>query len=219
MGPDRLSAFQRALLEAFFRHEHRFFLTGGAALAGFHLGHRETQDLDFFVSSEDDEILLEGEAALEKAARELGATVEATRTAINFRRRLVKRPDEGVIVDLVRDVIPPLADKLVVGSVRVDSPREILANKLCTLLSRSEFRDLVDVRALEGSGLSIETALADASTKDAGITPATLLEVLSGITIGDEASLPGGVPPVAMREWIDDLRHRLRRLAWPLKGG
>ncbi len=36
------------LLQAFFSKENRFFLTGGAALAGFHLGHRETHDLDLF---------------------------------------------------------------------------------------------------------------------------------------------------------------------------
>ncbi|HEX8704063.1 MAG TPA: hypothetical protein VF815_34845 [Myxococcaceae bacterium] len=37
---DALSAFQRALLEAFFRRAQSFYLTGGAALAGFYLGHR-----------------------------------------------------------------------------------------------------------------------------------------------------------------------------------
>lgn len=215
MNPDRLTGFQRALLESFFRYERRFFLTGGAALAGFHLGHRETQDLDFFVVSDDTNILAEGEAALERAATDLGAKIEATRTALNFRRRLVKRTDEAVIVDLVRDVIPALAEKVIVGTIRLDSPREILANKLCTLLSRSELRDLVDVRALEKSGLSIEAAVVDAATKDGGISAATLLEVLSDITIGDETKLPGDVVPAEMRAWITDLRHRLRRLAWP----
>jgi hypothetical protein len=42
----RLDPFQQELLAAFFAREQRFFLTGGAALAGFHLGHRETRDLD-----------------------------------------------------------------------------------------------------------------------------------------------------------------------------
>ena len=44
----QLTALQSALLDAFFRHEQRMFLTGGAALAGFHLGHRTTEDLDLF---------------------------------------------------------------------------------------------------------------------------------------------------------------------------
>jgi len=46
--PSRLTAFQLELLDAFFRKTQDFYLTSGAALAGFHLGHRETHDLDLF---------------------------------------------------------------------------------------------------------------------------------------------------------------------------
>ena len=88
------------MLTAFFERESRFFLTGGAALAGFHLGHRETNDLDFFTT---DDILEEGEAALRDAAASLGASIERVRTAPEFRRRVVRRAGESVVVDLVRD--------------------------------------------------------------------------------------------------------------------
>ena len=47
----KLSALQAAVLEAFFATERDFFLSGGVALAGFHLQHRETTDLDLFTSS------------------------------------------------------------------------------------------------------------------------------------------------------------------------
>ena len=47
----RLTPLQVELLEAFFQHEDRFYLTGGGALAGYHLGHRETHDLDLFALS------------------------------------------------------------------------------------------------------------------------------------------------------------------------
>lgn len=53
MRPSRLGPFQREVLEAFFRKEKRFFFTGGAALAGFRLGHRDTDDLDLFVTEDD----------------------------------------------------------------------------------------------------------------------------------------------------------------------
>ena len=46
--PSKLTALQRDLLREFFARERSFFLTGGAALAGFYFGHRETEDLDFF---------------------------------------------------------------------------------------------------------------------------------------------------------------------------
>ena len=48
----RLSALQAEVLRAFFARERDYFLTGGAALAGFHLGHRTTDDLDLFTTSD-----------------------------------------------------------------------------------------------------------------------------------------------------------------------
>jgi hypothetical protein len=44
----RLTQLQRDLLEAFFARETQFALAGGTALGGFHLGHRQSQDLDLF---------------------------------------------------------------------------------------------------------------------------------------------------------------------------
>jgi hypothetical protein len=47
----KLGELQQRFLLAFFSKEYRFFLTGGAALAGFYLGHRETHDLNLNVYS------------------------------------------------------------------------------------------------------------------------------------------------------------------------
>jgi len=65
-SPDRLTPLQRDLLLAFFERERGFFLTGGAALAGFYLHHRETTDLDFF--THDGEAFARGVFALRAAA-------------------------------------------------------------------------------------------------------------------------------------------------------
>lgn len=73
---------------------------------------------------------------------------------------LVKRENEAIIVDLVREYVFQIErEKPIINGIRVDSPEEILANKLCALLSRSEIRDLVDVRELENAGFSLENAL------------------------------------------------------------
>ncbi|MGE5048819.1 MAG: nucleotidyl transferase AbiEii/AbiGii toxin family protein [Deltaproteobacteria bacterium] len=150
-----LTAFQRQVLETYFRHEKRFFLSGGAALAGFHLGHRATHDL-------------------------------------------------------VRDRAPQgELPKLIFGDVRVDPPEEILANKLCALLSRSELRDLIDVRALEQAGFRVEDALPLAQNKDAGLTPAQLAWVLSGI---DFAGIPQGRE---LSAYVESLSRRLVAKAMP----
>jgi hypothetical protein len=125
--------------------------------------------------------------------------------------------DQGfVVVDLVVERAPQLvADKPIVGAIRVDPPEEILANKLCALLGRAEIRDLVDVRALEESGLSLEPALEAGRQKDGGLTPAQLAWVLSQISIGDEARIPGGGAAADLRRYLHHLIDRLVALARP----
>ncbi len=143
----QLSNLQETVLHAFFRRTRSFFLTGGAALAAYHLGHRTTNDLDLFTSSPDLDV---GVSALRSVAEELGASLEALRTSPDFRRFLLSLGGEGVVVDLVRDRTPQIyPEKLDRDGVLIDPAAEILANKLCTLLSRGEVRDLVDVLFLE----------------------------------------------------------------------
>jgi predicted nucleotidyltransferase component of viral defense system len=213
LAANRLGTLQREILEAFFRRESRFYLTGGAALAGYYLGHRDTADLDLFTDAES---LADGERALQAAAAEVGGVIENLQTAPDFRRRLIRRGTESVVVDLVREQAPQgTHPKKQFGSVRVDPPEEILANKLCTLLSRAEIRDLVDVLALERTGLRMEDALALATRKDAGLTPAQLAWILSQIAIGDDAAIPGGVSATELRAFLSDLVARLTRLSFP----
>lgn len=108
------------MLATFFEHESRFFLTGGAALAGFHLHHRETKDLDLFTT---DDLIEQGVAALAATARSVGAAMESLMTAPEFRRFLLRRGTSSVIVELVRDRAPQVfPDKPVVGTIRVDPP-------------------------------------------------------------------------------------------------
>ncbi len=204
------------MLAAFFEHESRFFLTGGAALAGFHLYHRETKDLDLFTT---EDLIEHGVAALAAAARSLGAAMESLMTAPEFRRFLLRRGSSSVIVELVRDRAPQVfPDKPAIGTVRVDPPEEIMANKLCTLLGRAEIRDLVDVMALEQAGFSVEEHLPLALQKDGGLTPGQLAWVLSQIEIGEDAEPPGGVSAGELDEYLVDLRTRLAALAYP-EGG
>ncbi|HPA49955.1 MAG TPA: nucleotidyl transferase AbiEii/AbiGii toxin family protein [Thermoanaerobaculia bacterium] len=209
----RLSRLQEDVLHGFFRRTRSFFLTGGAALAAFHLGHRATDALDLFTSSAD---LDEGVSALRSVAEELGASIQALRTSPAFRRFLIGVGAESVIVDLVRDRAPQIhVEKLDRDGVLVDPPAEILANKLCTLLSRGEVRDLVDVLFLERAGFRAEDAMGPASSKDGGLTPAQLAWVLSQITVGPDARIPAGITPDELRAFLENRVSRLTRLAWP----
>lgn len=150
------------------------------------------------------------------AARDLGAAVEAIQTSPDFRRVLVKRGTEAVIVDLVREYVVQVSpEKPVINGIRVDPPEEIVANKLCALLSHSEIRDLVDIRALEMAGYRMERAFPAAEAKDRGLTPAQLAWVLNQIELGSDLIPPGGVTSQELREYLDDLIRRLTQMAFP----
>jgi len=170
-------------------------------------------DLDLFTTGD---LLEEGEAALLDAARDLGASVEKLRTSSSFRRFLLQRAAESVVVDLVRDSTPQIdQEKTEIGGIRVDSAREIMANKLCTLLSRGELRALVDVRALDDAGFNVEDHLPLAMQKDGGLTAGQLAWVLSQIEIGDDATPPGDVTVGVLRRYLSKLIERLTQLAYP----
>ena len=203
-------------LTAFFQREHRFFLTGGAALVGFHLGHRETHDLDLFTL---EDVMNEGFAVVQEVARQMSASLESLQTSPDFRRFLLRRGNEAVVIDLVRErVAQAIPEKLHIGEIRVDPPEEILANKLCALLSRSEIRDLVDVRALEVLGYSLENAFVAAQQKDRGLTHAQLAWVLEQIELGADVVPPGDVSRQELQDYLDDLIARLKKLSFPETG-
>src|SRR5262245_11097085 len=209
----QLSALQQDFLRSFFQREDRFFLTGGAALVGFHLGHRETHDLDLFTL---EDVMPEGMAAVAEVARELGGTLEPLQTAPAFRRVLLRRGAEAIVIDLVREYVAQVEpDKPLIDGIRVDPPHEILANKLCALLSRSEIRDLVDVRALELAGYRLEDALNAAAAKDSGLTPAQLGWVLNQIELGNDLIPPGEVSVEELRRYLAELIVRLTHQAFP----
>lgn len=209
-----LTPLQLETLHAFFAREQAFFLTGGAALAGFYLGHRTTDDLDLFTV--DDAAFARGRSVLADVATAIGGTFEVRQDTPRFMRSVIARGDAAVIVDLVRDQVAQVhATKPVIDGVRVDPPDEILVNKLAALVGRAEERDLVDLLCLEKSGLRVEDALPDALVKDGGCTPATLAWLLSEIEIPDGLVLPAAIESAELRTYVADLIVRLRRAALP----
>lgn len=211
---ERLTPLQREVLRAFFAREQGFFLTGGAALAGFHLRHRETTDLDFFTHAAD--AFERGRHVLAAAATDVGATLSVRQDAPGFQRFVVSRGEDGVVVDLVWERVPSaFPDKLDFAGIRVDPADEIVVNKLNTLVSRSEERDVVDLMFLERAGHALEPALRLALAKDGGCTPAALAWVVAQIHVGDDAVLPAGVAPAELRAYLAELVRRLRRAAAP----
>jgi hypothetical protein len=123
---------------------------------------------------------------------------------------------EGVVVDLVWErVAAAFPDKNEIAGITVDPIDEILVNKITTIVSRAEERDLIDLLFLERAGYPVERGLSAALEKDGGCTPATLAWVLSELSIPDSAKLPAGVSAAEMRAFIANLIVRLRHAAAP----
>lgn len=162
-------------------------LTGGGALAGFHLGHRKTRDLDLFWQGA--ELLGDLPQEAERRLRNAGLGVTVQRSAPMFRRLAVESADgEIVLVDLVADPVPvieaPATHPHEGTTILVDTPHEILVNKLTTLLARSELRDLVDIKALVEAGGDLDRAIRDAPNKDGGFSGPTLAWLLDQLHPG-----------------------------------
>jgi hypothetical protein len=107
-------------------------------------------------------------------------------------------------------------DKRLEGRVRLDTLREIAANKICTLIGRSEIKDLVDLRALVSAGIDLQQAFRDAREKEASAEPATLAWVLDQLAIGPEARLPGGVDPAELDRFRADFVRMMRSEAFAM---
>jgi Nucleotidyl transferase AbiEii toxin, Type IV TA system len=175
-----LTALQRRALVLLAGMDPPWTLTGGGALAGFILGHRDTRDLDLFWHGQK-----RFEHEPDEVARRLvdaGFDVHVERSAPTFRRLHVSDGVETLLIDLVADPVaviePPVSTPYQGAHILVDTPHEILVNKLTTLLSRSELRDLVDVKALVERGGDLDRALRDAPQKDGGFSPPTLAWLL-----------------------------------------
>ena len=186
MPADRLTSLQRRILGVLAGLTPPWTFTGGGALAGIHLGHRTTRDVDLFWRSRP----ALGHAAGEAQAllRGDGLDVDVLRTMPMFGELRVSDGDDVCIVDLVAEPFPPVAppERATVGDaeILVDSMHEILVSKLTALLGRTELRDLVDVQALLGAGGDLVAALRDAPKKGAGFSAVTLAWVLHTFEIG-----------------------------------
>jgi hypothetical protein len=186
-------------------------LTGGGALAGVYLGHRTTEDLDLFLYGA--RSFAREPRAVEDALVADGLEVATVQRSPGFVRLEVDDGHDRIVVDLVAEPVPRVDEPLVLRpGLWVDSAYEILVNKLGALLSRSELRDLEDVRALVAIGVDLDRAIRDVSRKDGGFSPMTFAWVIGQLDLSRAAAL--GFDGTALTEFRDEL---LRWLAAELQ--
>src|SRR3989338_10923596 len=90
-----------------------------------------------------------------------------------FLRYKLARSKESVIVDFVREVVPQISEeKNRFEGITVDTLVDITANKICTVISRAEIKDYIDLYFLGRAGYPLENYIQEAQRKDAGVSQA-----------------------------------------------
>ncbi len=140
-----------------------------------------------------------------------GLDVAVVQTAEAFCRLAVRHGADTVVLDLVADPVPvaeaPQSMTVEGATFLVDTPHQLLVNKLCALLSRSELRDLVDVKALLEAGGDLRRALLDAPHQDGGFSPLALAWSVRGLPIRRLAAALG--LPSEVAEELEPFRDAL----------
>lgn len=146
MGQVTLTSLQQSIFHEFARHEslkRKFYLTGGTALSGFYLHHRESEDLDFFSENDFDNQL--ADKFIDKISRLLKLKANFTQIEDTRIYELLKGNNLKVKVDFNFYPYKRLKKGIRIDGVEIDSLLDIATNKLQTMVSRTEVKDFVDL--------------------------------------------------------------------------
>jgi|GEM_PF-3048243 len=202
-----LSQLQKDFLSVWFKDTADFFLTGGAVIVGFFGAPRLTRDLDLFTTNQ--QAFEDAANLFESICRNIKADSHVLRKAPYYCRYIIRRKEEEIVVDLVLDKAPQIYDEKEKSEsgIVIDHAEEILVNKICSIVGRSEARDYFDIHFLWKLGHDVDRALEMAHQKDAGVDEEALLYVLSGIS-WDSFTLPG-----SDESTVNDIRAFFKRWA------
>ena len=203
---DRLYPFQDEVLAAIKATEQGFYLTGGTAASRGYLQHRFSDDLDLFVN-DDPSFPLWADRIVQVVASQESWKTEVALREERYLRIFLSRPEVSLKIEMVNDVASHLGDLKedpVLG--RLDSPENILANKISALVDRQEPKDLADIWGFcTRLDLSITAALEGAKSKAAGLFPADVARLLLSAT-EDDWQVIRWIEPPPQAEFLRDLR-------------
>jgi len=188
-----LPSAQRALWPELKQVPRQFVLYGGTALA-LRLGHRQSEDFDFFADAP-----INPEELLETLPLLKGATVRQkapnTLTAVAHRAGPVKLSFFGLSLRRVGE--PDLTDD---GVARVATLRDVGGCKMAVIQGRSEAKDYLDIYALLRQGLEIAEMLGAAQAiYGEQFFPMITLKALAWFKDGDLPGLPADVKAALTR--------------------
>jgi predicted nucleotidyltransferase component of viral defense system len=209
---NQLYPFQNRVLYLLTTLDTGFYLTGGTALSRGFLNHRLSEDLDFFVN-DDNRFPLWADRVIRALAGFNRWHLEITTREERFVRMNLVEEQVNLKIDLINDVPSRLGAPTahpVLG--KLDTPENILANKVTAVLDRTAPKDLADIWGLCCvMELSLDNAITGAQGKAAGVFPVDLARVLCSVTRTDWEQVQWISPPVleTYLEQIDGLGKRL----------
>lgn len=181
-----LYPFQERVLRALNALDTGFYLSGGTAASRGYLQHRFSDDLDFFVN-DDARFSLWSARVIERLAQETDWRTDVLLREERFVRLTLVSADALLKLEFINDVparVGAIMQHPLLG--RLDSPENILANKITALLDREEPKDLADIWGFCcQKSLSLEDALTGAQSKAAGVFSADLARLLLLATSDD----------------------------------
>ena len=183
---DVLYPFQDRVFQIIRQVDTKFYLTGGTAASRGYLSHRFSDDLDFFVN-DDERFTLWVERVIQALCLQRDWQCQIMLKEERFARLNITQSDLVLKIEWVNDVparTGEIRNHPILG--RLDSPENILANKITALIDREEPKDLADIWGFCcRMGLSIQDAITHAGSKAAGIFPVDLARLLCSVTKED----------------------------------
>lgn len=147
-----------------------FYLTGGTALSAFYLGHRKSNDLDFFTTTE--ELILPFSFKIQEILKGKGFNVKRERGFRSFVELFVNFNDESSIMHIALDSpfrFEHPKESTEFPGLKIDSLIDIATNKLLTLFGRATLRDFIDVYFLAKEKFTQAELIDKAKIKDPGL--------------------------------------------------
>ena len=208
---DILYPFQDGILNIVRKLNTPFYLTGGTALGRHYFSHRFSDDLDLFVNSEPNysrhvaQIL----NALEENQKQFNFAIDYRRlrkeehyTQI-FLTQLENAAD--LKLDLINDIAAhygELEHSKTMGLI--DNWRNILSNKLAAAF-RYEAKDFADIWIIaKHKPIAWREIITEAKTKEAGIDPLALQEILRSFPSDEVMAVKWSIP-IDQKNFIADL--------------
>ena len=212
---ENLYPFQDGVLNIVKKSGTPFYLTGGTALSRGYFNHRYSDDLDLFVNQDDrypdyvQTLLTQFEAA--QASNVFSIDYNRLRKFKDFTQFFLVKTFEDKTIELKIDVVNDVASHYggfaqdpVLG--HIDSWQNILSNKLSAVF-RYEAKDIVDLWVIaKHQKFDWMTIVAEAKTKEGGIDPVVLFEILKSFP-ADALSTIKWITSVNSETFITELHY------------